>query len=569
MLFTLIMAFACFSTCASFVTPTIRATPPQRIGHPLEAVAKQRVAVIDGPEWAWLQTFLNQKNEESSSSRKQPPSSTQHGYMTVLAGTTTDGDRVVGIQANNDKNDNDDDDDNDNNNENPLVDLGNGAFLYKDSAATVPSKVNYDDAISTMVASLTGIHHAIPKIEKVGGSGQTFVSGKVVVMGGNDYAKFCAEGLSALGSSVYLVTTRGVKCNDRSVQVLTPATGELELGFSEVVGEFDTLVDTMIDEARLVEKRKRVVNNYDDVLDNMGGSSILSLLKQRHKCQRYLSTQPMAQKMVGDAGVLFGPGKVKNREKDMVSKLSSRRAPPASEYQSIVPPKDFGSTVQTLLEKNVLFSPKNGGDDVMVRGWELQDFWESASWPRDSNGANVRYGLPVIDDIDLDAEMINEAPATSNPVVRRRNDDDNIGGQSTKEQKNPYVLDVNSVSDLNHHVLTSDKHCVLFMSASWCRTCKYLQSPYSRMARETSGEHKDLFFAKANTAGMKGKEIGKALDVDAVPTFVLFREGKRYGSPLSISRLPSKKLDWAVEHLASGREWDSETFKELEAEEQE
>jgi len=554
-------AFACFSTCASFVTPSIRATPPKIIGRPLEAVAKQRVAVVDGPEWAWLQNFLNQNDEGSSSSSKQPTST--HGYMAVLAGTTTDGDRVVGIQANNDKNDDNDD------NENHLVDLGNGAFLYKDSAATVPSKVNYDDAISTMVASLTGIHHAIPKIEKVGGSGQTFVSGKVVVMGGNDYAKFCAEGLSALGSSVYLVTTRGVKCNDKSVKVLTPATGELELGFSEVVGEFDTLVDTMIDEARLMEKGKPVVDNDEDVLYNIGGSGVLSLLKQRHKCQRYLSTQPMAQKMVGDAGVLFGPGKVKNREKDIVSKVSSRRAPPASEYQSIVPPKDFGSTVQTLLEKNVLFSSKNGGDDVMVRGWELQDFWESASWPRDSNGANVRYGLPVIDDIDFDAEMINEAPATSNPVVRRLNDDDEIVSQSTKKQKNPDVLDVDSVSDLNQHVLTSEKNCVLFMSASWCRTCKYLQSPYSRMAREISREHEDLFFAKANTAGMKGKEIGKALDVDAVPTFVLFREGKRYGNPLSISRLPSKKLDWAVEHLASGREWDSETLKELEAEEQE
>jgi len=178
-------AFACFSTCASFVTPSIRATPPKIIGRPLEAVAKQRVAVVDGPEWAWLQNFLNQNDEGSSSSSKQPTST--HGYMAVLAGTTTDGDRVVGIQANNDKNDDNDD------NENHLVDLGNGAFLYKDSAATVPSKVNYDDAISTMVASLTGIHHAIPKIEKVGGSGQTFVSGKVVVMGGNDYAKFCAE----------------------------------------------------------------------------------------------------------------------------------------------------------------------------------------------------------------------------------------------------------------------------------------------------------------------------------------------------------------------------------------
>jgi len=560
-------ALASCSTCASFVTPTSssRATtffgnnksPQNRNGRALEAVSTQRVAVVDGPEWAWLQYFQNQQEDEEKSTKK---SLSKLGYMTVLAGTTSaNGDRVVGIQAT---------DDDDNNNKDNLVDLGNGMFIYKDSVATIPSNVNDDDAISTLVASLTGIHHAIPKIEKVGGSGQTFISGKVVIMGGNDYAKFYAEGLSALGSSVYLVTTRGTKCNDNSIQVMTPATGELELGFAEVIGEFDTLVDTMTDEARLSEKNRPMdVDDDDDdfMLHIGGGNGVLSLLKQRHQCHRYLCTQPMAQKLVGDEGVIFGPGKVKNREKDIVSKLSSGRRVTSSDYQSIVPPKDFGSTVQTLLEKNVLFSNKNN-NGVAVRDWELPDFWESVSWPRDSNGANVRYGLPVIDDIDLDAEMINDPPPTSNPVIRRQ------GNDETKSQpQNPYVLDVNSVSDLNHHVLTSDKHCVLFMSASWCRTCKYLQSPYSRMARETekAGDHKDLFFAKANTAGMKGKEIGKALDVDAVPTFVLFREGKRFGSPLSISRLPSKKLDWAVEHLTSGREWDSEAFRELEAEEQE
>jgi hypothetical protein len=56
------------------------------------------------------------------------------------------------------------------------------------------------------------------------------------------------------------------------VNVLKPAVGSEEIGFSSHVGEFDSLVDT-------------INNEYDDF--SMGGST-LGLLKSQHNCQRYV-----------------------------------------------------------------------------------------------------------------------------------------------------------------------------------------------------------------------------------------------------------------------------------------
>ena len=78
------------------------------------------------------------------------------------------------------------------------------------------------------------------------------------------------------------------------------------------------------------------------------------------------------------------------------------------------------------------------------------------------------------------------------------------------------------------------------------------------MARENS--YCDVTFAKADATGKIGKALGKALQVDAVPTFVLFRRGHVYGSPMSISRLPSKQLEQAVDYLATGKGWDDALF---------
>jgi len=213
---------------------------------------------------------------------------------------------------------------------------------------------------------------------------------------------------------------------------------------------------------------------------------------------------------------------------------------------------------------------------VSVRGWALQDFWELASWPRDSSGSNVRFGLPALDEFDdqlkEDGVMISAPPLVDNKFAR---DDNNFAMDNEEEiaregqQSNPFVMDISDVAGLQEKILTNDeKDCIVFMSAPWCRTCRKLSPAYTRMARETANNNENVVFAKANTAGTKGKQLGKALEVDAVPTFLLFRGGKRFGNPLSLSRLPSKKLDLAMEFLTSGSEWDTAAFRELDSEDE-
>jgi hypothetical protein len=88
------------------------------------------------------------------------------------------------------------------------------------------------------------------------------------------------------------------------------------------------------------------------------------------------------------------------------------------------------------------------------------------------------------------------------------------------------------------------------------------------MARLHQEESSDIIFAKADTSSQLGKALSKALDVEAVPTFVLFRNGKRYGTALGVTRIPSKKLDLALHLLSSGEEWDSTAFRKLEEQEE-
>ena len=74
------------------------------------------------------------------------------------------------------------------------------------------------------------------------------------------------------------------------------------------------------------------------------------------------------------------------------------------------------------------------------------------------------------------------------------------------------------------------------------------------MARERGRE--DLLFAKADATGPAGKALGKQLGVVSVPSFVLFRNGVRYGA-VSTSKLPSDRLDKAMDDLEAGKDFDT------------
>jgi thiol-disulfide isomerase/thioredoxin len=159
------------------------------------------------------------------------------------------------------------------------------------------------------------------------------------------------------------------------------------------------------------------------------------------------------------------------------------------------------------------------------------------------------------------------------PSKRPIADESELDPQSEEESEesftaNPFVKEITNIEDLQRDIVSSQRDCVLFLSASYCRTCRTIQPAFTRLARttleETANDFDQLLFAKADTSGPTGKELGRALTVASVPTFLLFRKGRQYGSPLSIAKLPSKKLNLAISLLTRGMPWDSAAFAKLE-----
>jgi hypothetical protein len=131
--------------------------------------------VLDGGEWASVQAILQKQ--------KVLKRSTRNGYMRIVAGRNEDNQRVVAMECPDDKN-----------------------AVYEDSVALIPDKISENDAISTYIVSLSTVHSVLPKAEQVGGSDDSLIAGKVVVLGGNELACFAAEGLASMGIEVSLVS---------------------------------------------------------------------------------------------------------------------------------------------------------------------------------------------------------------------------------------------------------------------------------------------------------------------------------------------------------------------------
>jgi hypothetical protein len=340
------------------------------------------------------------------------------------------------------------------------------------------------------------------------------------------------------------------------------------------------LVDTLSDEAKSGEPLLQLMDDIDfddnneeeDWMGAMGG--VIDLLKRRHNCHRYVSTLNRAQTIVREEGVLFGPRKADGYRQEKERELEQGR----NKRQGmtwITPPDHFGpSTVQTLLDQNIVVA-SSSTPKVMVRGWALKDFWEFTSWPRDTEGgSNMRFGFPVVDDLDVAAlrklqdDEDDEPSLQPQPQPSASSTGTRVMKAATTPMKNPFVTEFEGVDGLYNHIVSSKKDCVLFLSAPYCRTCLTLTPAYTRMARimteqqKTQDNNHTVLFAKADAGGRKGKELGNALNINAVPTFLMFRAGERYGTPLSISKLPSKRLDLAVQYLTSGMEWDPKAFQQ-------
>lgn len=552
----------------SFNSPTI-----------LDAISKEQIGVIDGSNFNTLDLFS--AAEGNSSAKGNSFDGEKIGIVKLIVGTLNDEnpkDRIIGIVANPDEVMDD---------ETVSIRSGgaNDMLLYKDSIASVPITVSDEDAISTSFAALTGVHCAyhdpIRKDDNVvtgiGGGEDSFklskndkvhekVKRKVIVLGGGEYAIFMTDSLASLGGDVTQITTnKSVKPrNQLNVSISPPGIGDEEFSFSSVMN-FDVLVDSLSDEAKLGEASCRGL--ADDNAGEVCSSAVIKLLQKQNRCKRYISTVTLSQKKVQDDGIIWGRSKAIKFGKDVVEKVSNSRSLCSS--SSIAPPKKFGEkTLQPLLNAGIVYKSKSK-EEVFTQGWNVQDFWEQVSWPRDADGGNIRFGFPVVADLDSleedndereeeESRMISAPPTLVSDAQVPKISRDELAGKD-----NPYVLDIKGLKDLNHEILGPKKDCIIFLSASYCRTCRYLAPQYTKLARKYADAGNDITFAKSNASGKIGKEVSRALGVDAVPAFCFFKAGRRYGSVVSVSRMPSKKLDAALNLLVSGADWDKPMINSL------
>lgn len=455
---------------------------------------------------------------------------------------------------------------------------GKDIYLLPDSIANVPRGISDEDAIATSIAALTGVHCAYFDplreddriLKKIGGSDEEFMledldekSGsslekKIVVLGGGEYASFVSDSLAVLGGRVTQITTNKLLRPRRgtNVSVSPPGIGEEEFSFSSVMN-FDSMVDTLSDETKLGEAACRGLYDGDAIL-GVGepcSSAVIRLLQRQNRCKRYISTLSSSQRKIRDDGLIWGRIKANNFGKSVVNRAHSLDFNQG--ISMVASPRHFGQrTLQPLLDAGVIYKG-NTKSNVFMHGWNMQDFWELISWPRDADGGNTRFGLPTIEDLDTaDDDMEDNRMISAPPTLAPGSNVPHDPIEDIAHASNPFVLDIHDLKELNDKILEPKKDCILFLSAAYCRTCRYLAPQYTKLARTHAEAKNDVLFAKSNASSKIGKEVSRALGVDAVPAFCLFRAGKRYGSVLSVSKIPSEKLDLALDLLLSGGNWD-------------
>jgi hypothetical protein len=186
-----------FTFTTSSGSPSFRGNT--RYHHELNGISKSQVAVLDGSSFNALDVFLTAEGKQSSNMN----STSRHGYCSVIVVRKSNNERVVAMRI---VQNGDYDDDH-----LEKVTIDDNIEVYKDSIATIPKSISDEDAISTCIASLVGIHCALYDpvcpdntiVRNVGGSTETFISSdeveeemenkKAVVVGGGDYAAFVAE----------------------------------------------------------------------------------------------------------------------------------------------------------------------------------------------------------------------------------------------------------------------------------------------------------------------------------------------------------------------------------------
>ena len=349
-----------------------------------------------------------------------------------------------------------------------------------------------------------------------------------------------------------------------------------------IVGEFDILIDTLGDELG-IGRAMNIVNHHNNQEEDMG-SRFTQQLNDLHNCQTYISTITRSQQYVLKNGLLFARDDVIRYQNEIESKTTTA----SRSIQSLPPPSNFGNIIQTLINENVIYKSNsnengnNGNKDLFVRGWSLSDLTELKTWPME--GA-VRYGFPtvdinvsnlgqrhrigkrkimsnvniheiqaettkraknialVVDKLDLDNEHTGEDDDEATHIISESISDSttikitNHQRHTTSRQtsNNPYITSISSASELNQQIIESKRNCILYVTASYCQKCKRMTPQLNRIARLSSEESladknkkKQVLFAHVDISnGAKGKQLGKILNVNKVPSVVVFQNGEQ------------------------------------------
>jgi thiol-disulfide isomerase/thioredoxin len=296
---------------------------------------------------------------------------------------------------------------------------------------------------------------------------------------------------------------------------------------------------------------------------------------------RYISTLTKSQKLVLKEGLLFARNSVLQYQQQTEKSNDMKDG----SVMRLPYPPNYKSTLQKLFNAKIIYPVdrnENGSHqnkNIFVRGCSFPDYAEVEIWPNDSD-SSIRFGFPVgmKDFTPKPNKSINPTKSSNeitSPTVSKNMKDDTIklgsvvASQETnksateRNQGNPFVLEVESLSHIRQEIVLEKKTAVLFVSAPYCRTCRTITPQFNRLARISKEENNsDLVFAKASTAGKQGKQITSILQIQSVPTFVLFREGERYGEPFGLSKLPSELFDTVIHRLENGEEWDPSVIKQ-------
>jgi len=606
-------------SCLSFSPPL---SQQQQHLSPLYAVTKQQTFILDGAELShYVQSLAADHNNSSDDEKNNlqlpdvaPRSLKKRKRVASVSFVTAvldediilksdeiikNGAKIIGIEVVQEEEQQTQKEDS-----RGIITIDKDIQLYQDSIAVIPTSLKVSDAdiISTAATSLLGVHSS------------STTRKRAVIVGGGDYAIFLAKALVALNVKTHLVTARptwslpstqdiaGSSSTD-SIEIMPPAVGSMSLGFAMAIGEFDVLIDTLGDEMGMGRARTIINNDGYDI-----GQSSLQQWKELHGCTEYISTVTRSQQYVLGKGLLFARDAVIRYQEEVESRSTAvTSSSPKGVIPSVPPPKDFGATMQSLLDKNVIYPAGSNevGSQVdkstFVRGWSLSDLTELKTWPRASEGAG-RFGFPVI---DLNAPRIRPvketkkviAPAVEKIVAEDANKDDayeeesptseltssesmmetTVNATSTRQIKvtkssskkvssNPYVTTISSASELNQNIVEARRNCILFITASYCQKCKRLTPQFQRMARKSSDSDpsansssaNDVLFAHVDiSAGPKGKQLGKLLNVEKVPSVIIFQNGNQVEldgeeSSIVVERGNLNRLDEVVDALDKG-----------------